>query len=416
MQSPTWATGYRHRTADVEPVAFRFKQTPEDFRVEERPASTPSGTGEHLWLWVEKRGRATIDVARDLARALEREPRDVGFAGRKDVRAVTRQWFSVRGADPEKARGLELHGARVLEVARHERGLRQGQLAGNRFELVLRGLAREARPRVESVLETLAARGLPNYYGAQRFGRGGDTAELGRRLLAGDELGYLEAFLSGEGPAAAELLRLVREGSWRERRAAGELASQLDSDRAAVAVQLARRPKHLGWLVRSVPRRTRRFHLSALQSLVFNRVLVARMEAGALDLWWEGDLVPAESGRGVVPAPEAREPAPLERPATGPVPGVDVRWPTGRQLELEQRALAEEGVDPEALAALPGPLRLPGTRRALRVPVERPSLRFEEDRAYMAFELPTGSYATTLLEELAKEHGSGTTFRVRGGA
>lgn len=405
MSGPAWAPGYRHRTAGVAPISFRFKASPEDFVVHELAAEAPTGEGEHLWLLVEKRRLATIDAARRLAATLGREPRDVGFAGRKDVHAVTRQWFSVRGGDPDLAQRIEGPDLRVLEVHRAERGLRTGQLAGNRFELVLRGLEEAARPRVEQVLDRLQREGLPNYYGAQRFGSRGTTQDLGRHLLAGDDAAYLRMFLEGEGPAAEQLLACIEGGTWSERRAAADLSPDLDLERAAVAKQVARRPKHLGWMVRAVSKRTRRFQLSALQSLVFNRTLAARMEAGGLDAWWAGDLVPSEEGRGQVPVPEARADAPLERSATGPLPGASGPRPTGRALELEEAALAAEGVELEAFAALPGPLRTPGARRALRVPVTEVHAVFEGETARLAFALPPGSYATTLLEELAKQHG-----------
>ena len=405
MHGPPWAPGYLHRSAQVAPVSFRFKERPEDFLVDERAAEPPSGSGEHLWLRIEKRGLSTIEAARRLAIALEREPNQVGFAGRKDVRAVTRQWISVEGADPDRVRGLELEDVTVLEVERSERGLRMGALAGNRFEIVLRGLAADARARVEQVLAALVERGLPNYYGAQRFGFDGRTQDLGRCLLEGDELGYLQAYLTGEGPAALELLRRIREGTWAERRAAGELTPRLDAERAELARQLVRRPKHLGWLLRAVPKRTRRFQLSALQSVVFNRVVVARLAVGGLDAWWQGDLERQPDGRGWSAVPEARELAPIERSASGPLPGAGGPRPGGRALELEDAALAAEGLDLKSFAALPGPLRTPGTRRALRVPVQELELEFEGDTARLAFSLPAGSYATTLLEELRKEHG-----------
>jgi tRNA pseudouridine13 synthase len=414
VDGPRWAPGYRHRTADVAPVSLRFKASPEDFVVHERAAEPPSGEGGHLWLHVEKRGLATVDAARRLAEALDREPRQVGFAGRKDVHAVTRQWISIEGADPDRARGLAWRDLRVLDVERSERGLRMGQLAGNRFELVLRDVQPASRSRLEEVLGRLERDGLPNYFGSQRFGVRGTTQELGRHLLAGDDAAYMRTFLEGEGPVAAELLRRISEGTWSERRAAGELADRLDQERASVARQLVRRPKHLEWLVRAVSKRARRFQLSALQGVVFNRVVAARLGVGGLDAWWEGDLVRSPTGVGYVPVPSAREDPPLARSATGPIPGARGPCPEGRAAELEAVALAAEGIRAGAFEGLPAPLRSPGTRRALRVAVTEIELAWEGEVARLAFALPAGSYATTLLEEVVKEHGAGTSFREAG--
>ena len=117
------------------------------------------------------------------------------------------------------------------------------------------------------------------------------------------------------------------------------------------------------------------------------------------------------SGIGYVPVPGARQDPPLTRGATGPIPGVRGPRPGGRAAELEGEALAAEGIGEGAFEALPAPLRSPGTRRALRVPVQDVELTWEGDRARLAFFLPAGSYATTLLEELVKAYGPGTSFQ-----
>jgi len=119
-------------------VGGTFRSGAEDFEVEEVPAYLPSGEGEHLYLWVEKRMRSTPEVARALAAVLDVPERDVSYAGLKDRRAVTRQWFSVwtKAMPPPDLRGDGFH---VIQAARHGNKLRTGHLPGNRFRLVLRG-------------------------------------------------------------------------------------------------------------------------------------------------------------------------------------------------------------------------------------------------------------------------------------
>ena len=402
--------GYRYRTPHVAPIPLRFKERPEDFVVDEIPERPPSGSGEHLWIRIEKRGLATIDAARRVARALLREPSEVGFAGRKDRFAVTRQWISVRGADPDAARGLGWPDLRVLEVLRDERALRRGQLAGNRFELFLRGVPRGARGRLEEVLTELASGGMANYFGAQRFGRRGRTAELGRALLAGDHLSYLRLMLAGEGAASEELLARIEGGSWSVRRAAGELVGKLDAERAAIARQLVRRPKDLAWLVRAVSPRTRRFQLSALQARVFNHILSERMARGGLEQWWPGDLVRESGGRGYRTVETFRATVGATESATGLLPGLRVPLAGGKAGEIERSQSEAEGLSPEAFAGLAGPLRTPGTRRALRVEVGELEWAFEEEGVRLSFRLPPGSYATSLVEELAKERAQRRDF------
>ena len=93
-----------------------IKQTPEDFEVEEIPAYLPGGTGEHLYLWIEKRGMTTRQAVQKLARAAGKRPGDVGVAGLKDSRAVTRQWVSIHTADAAPFEKLDIPGLRVLQA------------------------------------------------------------------------------------------------------------------------------------------------------------------------------------------------------------------------------------------------------------------------------------------------------------
>ena len=157
-----------------------FTPSPETFVVEEIAAYVPSGQGEHTYLWIEKRGLTTMDAVRRLARLLDVDARDVGYAGLKDRHAVTRQWLSIPRLDPERALALAEPDLRVLEARRHGNKLRTGHLRGNRFEVV----AHRRRRRATSAALRRASRrsrasGIPNRYGEQRFGATGENAAAG---------------------------------------------------------------------------------------------------------------------------------------------------------------------------------------------------------------------------------------------
>lgn len=154
------------RTAHLPGLGGRLGLDPEDFVVEEIPAYTPTGEGAHCYVWIEKRDLTTEMAIGLLARAAGCNPRDVGWAGRKDRHAVTRQWISlpVDAVDPGDAR------LKILEISRHNNKLKPGHLHGNRFEVRLHGLHPEAAERLPALLEALAS-GFPNYFGEQRFGR-----------------------------------------------------------------------------------------------------------------------------------------------------------------------------------------------------------------------------------------------------
>ncbi len=163
-----------------------FRGTPDDFRVEEIDAFEPDGDGEHLLLTVEKRGENSSHVARTLARWAGIADVGVGYAGMKDRHAVTVQRFSVhlpKRVAPDLAT-LESPSVRVLASAWHRRKLPRGALRGNRFTIVLRDVQGDAAA-IDARLQAIAERGLPNYFGVQRFGRDGDNVDAARRMFAG---------------------------------------------------------------------------------------------------------------------------------------------------------------------------------------------------------------------------------------
>src|SRR5437899_11014052 len=124
--------------ADLPGTGGASKLTPDDFMVEEVPAYPPKGEGDHTFLWIEKRGRTTLEAVRALAQTLGVDPREAGMAGLKDRQALTRQWVSLPRVDPERARAVVLEGVRVLDAQRHPHKLRTGHLAANRFTITIR--------------------------------------------------------------------------------------------------------------------------------------------------------------------------------------------------------------------------------------------------------------------------------------
>ncbi len=332
-------------TAEVPGSGGQVKASPEDFRVDEIPAYQPQGSGPHLWLRVEKRGRTTPEVIRALARVLGVPEREAGYAGLKDRAAVTTQWLSFPVArDPEPATLLG-DGYRVLESSRHQNKLRTGHLRGNRFQVTVRG---GDVGRARACADALRTRGFPNFFGDQRFGATGRNADVGRSLL----LGRTED---------AEARRAARD------------------------------------------RFLRRLVLSAWQARVFNAWLAERLRDGLFATAIEGDVLKKLDSGGTFtcldPAIDAPRVAAFEVSPAGPIFGHKMRAAEGEALRREERLLAAEGVTPADLARGRGETE--GTRRAGRLPV---AVELEAlEAGYRAtFELPSGSYATVLLAELTK--------------
>ncbi|MBI3349474.1 MAG: tRNA pseudouridine(13) synthase TruD [Burkholderiales bacterium] len=177
---PQWPNAYPASGAGA-----TLKRLNEDFVVTELPLQLPSGEGEHIWLDIEKNGANTAFVAQQLAEAAGVQDRDVGYAGLKDRYAITRQWFSIyfpKGETPDLT-GLQHPEFKVLSQSRHVKKLRPGDLQGNRFRIVLRDVTGD-RDAIEANLKSVASQGVPNYFGAQRFGFEGGNVEQGRAMLA----------------------------------------------------------------------------------------------------------------------------------------------------------------------------------------------------------------------------------------
>jgi tRNA pseudouridine13 synthase len=184
---PHWPNAYPATGASATLKCFN-----EDFVVTELPLQLPSGEGEHIWLDIEKNGANTAFVAQQLAEAAGVQLMDVGYAGLKDRWAVTRQWFSIyfpkggmKGDMPDLTQ-LQHPEFKVLSQSRHVKKLRPGDLQGNRFRIVLREVSGDAgaMAALEANLKAVASQGVPNYFGAQRFGFDGGNVEQGRAMLA----------------------------------------------------------------------------------------------------------------------------------------------------------------------------------------------------------------------------------------
>jgi tRNA pseudouridine13 synthase len=334
----------------------RLKERPEDFVVEEIPAYEPSGTGTHVYVRLTKTDRTTLDVVRELARALGCDPRAAGFAGMKDRRAVTTQTISLeapRGVDPKelaaRAAGVSLGGVVIHAASPHGNKLKPGHLAGNRFAIALRQVDADRVGEITGTLARLAREGVPNAFGSQRFGNAGDNAERALAWLRGGE----------RPPRDPRIQRLL-------------------------------------W--------------SSLQSAVFNAVLGERVRDGSWATAIEGDLLKVRASGGLFVCADVQtdrvRAATGEVSPTGPIIGAKMRWPEAAAAEIERRVSAAtlgEAFDLGKTRSLGE-----GSRRALRLWVDELRWQVEPDanrnpvgnatacvRVY--FVLPKGAYATTVL-------------------
>lgn len=331
------------RAAGTPVLSARIRTAPEDFFVEEIDGFEASGSGEHLLLTVEKRGMNTAFAAKRIAAWAGVGEAAIGYAGLKDRHAVTRQRFSVhlpKRVAPD-IDALQSDDLRVLAHVWHAKKLPRGALAGNRFVLRLREVTGD-RAAIEDRLRTISDQGVPNYFGEQRFGRGGGNVVNALAMFAG----------------------------------------------------------------RRVHRDQRTHLLSAARSELFNRVLAARVAEGSWNRPLAGEVWMLDGSRSVF-GPEPWNEALAERLArfdihpSAPLWGQGALRSTEKALEMEQRVLSEE-----MSLKLRSGLEKAGLRQERRATRLRPQALlwewWEAGDLQLAFALPSGAYATTVLAELGE--------------
>ena len=329
-------------TANLPGCGGSIKAVPEDFEVDEVPAYDPIGEGEHLFLWVEKRGRSTPEVARALGVHFGLSEREVSYAGLKDRQAITRQLFCVPARVEPEASAFQSPEVKLLWWKRHRNKLKSGHLKANRFRIRLRSV--KDFSAAQTVLARLEQTGAPNAFGDQRFGGSDDNAALGRSLLLGEKL-------------------------------------KKKPDRFA-----------------------RKLYLSAFQSLLFNRALKARLEEGTFGRALRGDVLKKrETGGEFVcedPAVDQPRVESFEVDPAGPMFGPKMTVAGGEVQRGELQLLADEGLTLEEFARGGGETE--GARRAYRIRLGDPRIEPEGEDLWVSFTLPRGSYATVVLRELTE--------------
>ena len=181
-------------------IGGTIKQRDEDFLVTEIPLYEPSGQGEHVFCEIQKTGMTTFQAIDRIAAELDISSRVIGYAGMKDARAVTRQVLSIWGVTEERVMGLKIDGIVVQWAVRHVNKLRMGHLAGNRFVVKIRDVSPTDVVKVRPLIAEIERRGMPNFFGQQRFGHRGNNDLLGAAVVRGDAKDLLTLFLGTAMP------------------------------------------------------------------------------------------------------------------------------------------------------------------------------------------------------------------------
>ena len=336
-------------TKELPGIGGTIKQRPEDFRVDEIPLYDPCGEGTHTYIRIEKRDITTHQAVKFIARHLDRRPQEIGFAGIKDARAVTTQTLSVEHIDKHQLDHFHHDNIRILHTAFHTNKIKTGHLAGNKFRIRLRETDPEPIEPAMKILEVLENRGVPNFFGPQRFGTRGDTAQLGQAILAG----------------------------------------KADNS------------------IHHLDKKMKRLYISAYQSWIFNEILARRIDS--IDRILPGDIAKKSDTGGIFhvqdPVAEQLRADRFEISPTGLLPGYRTDIATAAAGEIEQSVLDAHNLDPASIRKA-GSLKIPGTRRSLRFRPDQaivtPGRDVHGEYMEVEFSAPAGSYATVLVREITK--------------
>jgi tRNA pseudouridine13 synthase len=399
----------------------------EDFYVEEIPLYRPTGDGPNLWIFIDKTGRTTLDVLLDISRKLHISRKRMGFAGMKDKKAHTRQWICISNINPCEEKEIvdledKIYKTQFLDIKRNQKKLRMGQLVGNKFKILIKDLEDLEKSAIttKEVLEILESKGVPNYYGWQRFGKPRTNTHLVGKALSLNDLKEavrlyigdpqekedekvfkarkkyeeddleksLELFPSKMIYERMMLKELIKEKNKREKK-----SLSLDDNSYKKAIF-------------SLPKPLQRMFMHAYQSFLFNKVVSERIKLG-IDNFIEGDII-IDNEEHLIHNKTNEESYILIKnfnaSPTAPLYGSKVPIGGGKIGEIEKKILGEEKLSKKDFLIEKTPkLGSFGIRRSIRFKVWNSSVVPVNDGLLVEFSINKGSYATAVLREIMKE-------------
>ena len=308
-----------------------------DFVVKEQLGYDMSGDGEFVAVKVRKTDCNTLFVGEQLAKFAGISARNMSYAGLKDRKAVTEQWFSLQmpGQPTPDFSQFSLEGVEILDVTRHQRKIRIGSLQGNHFEILLRNV--EETDELKVRLDFLAKNGFPNYFTEQRFGRDGNNLTQALRWANGE--------------------------------------------------------------IKVKDRNKRSFYLSAARSEMFNLIVSKRMELNLAQQILVGDVLQLNGSHSWFVVDESEDLAQLQQRLaqqdvllTAPLIGEEEK----SAVDFEHEIFAQH----QALFTLMRQERMKAARRPILMQPQHFQWQFEPNGLRLQFALPAGSYATALIREL----------------
>ncbi len=438
LASEAWLDRYigmNYYITDCEGIDGKVKQNLEDFIVEEvlidgqvvptsitgKPLPRIVGKpGPWVWMIIEKRGIDAITLSLILSRKLGVSPRDISFGGLKDAVAVTSQIVSVRGISINDVPSDFGRDIKVLSAVGMDRAFITGNIWGNEFTIRVRNIDISKRDSINCVVNQLMERGLPTYYGYQRFGlKRPNSHVIGRHIILGEFESAVSELLAHAYPMEPPRIREIREFIART----GDYSKALELmprgyryyPERAVLRQLSSNPRDFVNALRKLPRELLILYVESYQSYLFNLALSERIGRGLpINRALPGDMIALLDEHGlptkhVIYVNESMVDKVNELIVKGrAIPighlvGYNTKFPPGPQSDIEIDVLKREGVDLSMFRVKSIPeLSIKGSYRSLSVKPIIININLVGNELNIVFRLPRGNYATALLRELMK--------------
>lgn len=366
-------------------ISADFKAVASDFIVNELMAVDFANEGEHLWLHLEKTHLNTAYVAKLLAKWADIPAHDVSYSGLKDRHAVTSQWFSLRL--PKKIAPEQpftdfiktwLNPDETITLLAkhwHNKKLQRGTHKFNRFIITLKQVVGNTSA-INAQLEQIKANGIPNYFGEQRFGQ--DDGNLDKAL---------ELFATGRVNGRKLHPKFDRDKiSYYLSSARSELFNAVVAKR--VALGKWNTPINVGDEV---------FNLAGTNSIF--TVENVENPTSLNPLLPKGDLQDGQSERQNSHEQILARLASHDIHLTAPMWGAGELASRGEVAELEKAVIASNDRYQQLATGLENQ-GLKQQRRAIRLLPQQMAWRWEDDSLILDFELPSGSFATSVVAML----------------
>lgn len=401
-----------------------------------------------------KENKDTMETVNLIASILRLKPSLFTYAGTKDKRGKTTQMVSMKRLDAKRIMGLNKHMAlrnvKIGNVTYKPNALTLGDLAGNRFTIILREID-ASDVDLQASMVAIKEKGFINYYGLQRFGtREVSTHTIGRALIKGDFQEAIDLVLKPRNDEDRYMVQCRR--IWSETRNPQNALKALRKKDSLEGLLLQGLAKHKSTdyvnALNFIPRNMRLMYLHSYQSYIWNMVVSNRISTFGLeprvgDLFIVAD-VPESNADSVVSDKLNKDEKPkvvtqenLDKNLVSiydivlPLPGNDVVYPENETADFFKEVLGKDDLNFQSFVSRVRQYSLSGSYRRMIVKpknVKWSVLKYEEKdedlclsdmdlfnkkelqlneagqfRALkLQIDLPSSSYATMAIREITK--------------